>query len=110
MAQLSRDEGMLIFLLHFLFTQYLNYCSEHRICILKMPFSEFPFGRDSWAVYPVSDELHHTLQTRSGSTWIERCPGSLAQGWHGTGRALPHHVPAWTQIKFSHFLVAESPC
>lgn len=22
------------------------------------------------------------------------CPGSLAQAWHGTGRAVPHHMPA----------------
>lgn len=77
-----RSAGMkwqLIFLLQFLFTQYLLSHSEHHSWTLKMPFSESPFGRGSWAVYPVSDESHHALQTRMGSTPSEWCPGSLAQ-------------------------------
>jgi len=86
------------------------YHAEHHSCILKMPFSVAPFGRASWAFYPVSDESHHTLQTRTGSTPSKQCPSSLAQARRGTGRAVLHHMPAWTQIKFSHFWVAASPC
>lgn len=106
-----RSAGMkwpLIFLLQFLFTQYLS----------RLPLWA-PQLHVKSAVQWISIWTW-LLGSSSGFRWIAPC--SAAQdGLHaeravpklispGTGRALPHHTPAWTQIKFSHFWVAESPC